>query len=158
MFTRQKKNYRVFVYAALIIALCVLLAAFLWPKDTAEPAGSQELSAKEGEDKNIVYRDEGLESEASDENDANEGINDDENEDDENVQASDNGQEAYYLVKRNGDGVSVFFCTPEGEEIELEKTDIVYELLTPADQKQFDTGLRAKTQEELSAILQDFAS
>ena len=158
MFTRQKKNYRVFVYAALIIALCVLLAAFLWPKDTAEPAGRQELSAKEGEDKNIVYRDEGLESEASDENDANEGINDDENEDDENVQASDNGQEAYYLVKRNGDSGSVFFCTPEGEEIELEKTDIVYELLTPADQKQFDTGLRAKTQEELSAILQDFAS
>ena len=121
MFTRQKKNYRVFVYAALIIALCVLLAAFLWPKDAAEPAGSQELSAKEGEDKNIVYRDEGLESEASDENDANEGINDDENEDDENVQASDNGQEAYYLVKRNGDGVSVFFCTPEGERSSWKK-------------------------------------
>lgn len=32
MFTK-KKNYRTFIYTALVITLCLLIIALLWPKD-----------------------------------------------------------------------------------------------------------------------------
>ena len=45
MFTRQRRNYRIFVYAALIVTLCILVAALMWPKDSA-PAGSDEIKSE----------------------------------------------------------------------------------------------------------------
>lgn len=158
MFTRQRKNYRIFVYAALIIVLCVLLAALLWPQEPSAPAESEHLAAQGGS-KPMQQSDPGS-SVSGAEADA-EADREQDNEQDNETGSEpvlEDGQEAYYIVKRSGDSVSVFFCTASGEEIELEETDIVYELLTPEDQKQFDEGLRAQSQEELSAILQDFAS
>ena len=67
-------------------------------------------------------------------------------------------KDAYYVVRRNGDIISVFFSDEKGQEIELETTGIVYELLTPEDQKRFDEGIKAESQEQLSSLLQDFES
>ena len=44
MFTRQKKNYRIFVYAALVITLCILVAALMWPKE-AEPVNNDNIGS-----------------------------------------------------------------------------------------------------------------
>ena len=47
----------------------------------------------------------------------------------------------------------------EGEDpVELETTEIIYDLLSTADQKLFDEGFKVKNQEELAVLLQDFES
>ena len=57
MFTRQKKNYKTFVYVALIIMLCILIVALMWPKE-AEPSNNDvktgtnvKINNDEGKDK-----------------------------------------------------------------------------------------------------------
>ena len=42
--------------------------------------------------------------------------------------------------------------------VQLETTEILYDLLGTEDQKLFDEGIPVKNQEELSALLQDFES
>ena len=57
MFTRQKKNYRIFIYAALIITLCILVVALMWPK-TAEPDAVDQANAQtDAEDENSIDAD-----------------------------------------------------------------------------------------------------
>ena len=58
----------------------------------------------------------------------------------------------------NYDMVKVFFINESGEPLELETTEIIYELLSDADQKLFDEGCRVESQEELAVLLQDFES
>lgn len=43
MFTK-KKNYRTFIYTALVITLCLLIIALLWPKD--QQSGDQRVNAQ----------------------------------------------------------------------------------------------------------------
>ena len=64
----------------------------------------------------------------------------------------------YYLVKSVDGQIKVFFINKSGEPLELETTQIVYELLSTADQKLFDEGCRVESQEELAVLLQDFES
>ena len=66
--------------------------------------------------------------------------------------------QTYYLVKRAGTEIVVFFCDISGNMVQLETTEILYDLLGPEDQKLLDRGIRADSQEELSALLQDFES
>ena len=40
--------------------------------------------------------------------------------------------------------------------VQLETTEILYEMLGPEDQNLFDQGIRINSQEELSILLQDF--
>lgn len=164
MFTRQKKNYRIFIYAALIITLCILVVALMWPK-TAEPDAVDQANAQtDAEDENSIDADnKDRETDVSDNNvsGSNEEYEPDErreNEDTHDKSVVGEKQDTYYVVKRNGDKISVFFSDENGEEIELETTDIIYELLTPEDQKNFDEGIKAESQEQLSSILQDFES
>ena len=164
MFTRQKKNYRIFIYAALIITLCILVVALMWPK-TAEPDAVDQANAQtDAEDENSIDADnKGRETDVSDNNVSGSNEEDEPDEQRENEDTHDKSvvgekQDTYYVVKRNGDKISVFFSDENGEEIELETTDIIYELLTPEDQKNFDEGIKAESQEQLSSILQDFES
>lgn len=177
MFTKQRRNYRVFVYTALVITLCVLVLALMWPKGSEKAGGDMsdikagnEVSAdnssdSRGDDKSgSKYYDSN--GERTDGNEKSEradkdgyksnGRNDQYGEDDKTV-VSD-AKDTYYIVKRKGDRISVFFSGENGEEIELETTDIIYELLTPEDQHTFDEGIKAESQEQLSSILQDFES
>lgn len=164
MFTRQKKNYRIFIYAALIITLCILVVALMWPK-TAEPDAVDQANAQtDAEDENSIDVDnKDRETDVSDNNVSGSNEEDEPDEQRENEDTHDKSvvgekHDTYYVVKRNGDKISVFFSDENGEEIELETTDIIYELLTPEDQKNFDEGIKAESQEQLSSILQDFES
>lgn len=164
MFTRQKKNYRIFIYAALIITLCILVVALMWPK-TAEPDAIDQANAQtDAEGENPIDADnKDRETDVSDNNVSGSNEEDEPDEQRENEDTHDKSvvgekQDTYYVVKRNGDKISVFFSDENGEEIELETTDIIYELLTPEDQKNFDEGIKAESQEQLSSILQDFES
>ena len=164
MFTRQKKNYRIFIYAALIITLCILVVALMWPK-AAEPDTVDQANAQtDAEDENSIDADnKDRETDVSDNNVSGSNEEDEPDERRENEDTHDKSvvgekQDTYYVVKRNGDKISVFFSDENGEEIELETTDIIYELLTPEDQKNFDEGIKAESQEQLSSILQDFES
>ena len=65
---------------------------------------------------------------------------------------------SYYLVKSVDGRIKVFFVNEEGEKVELETTEIVYELLSTSDQKLFDEGVTLNSQEELAVLLQDFES
>lgn len=83
--------------------------------------------------------------------------------DDENRAADEKGNisennSTYYLVKRADGQIKVFFINESGEPLELETTEIIYELLSDADQKLFDEGCRVESQEELAVLLQDFES
>ena len=148
MFTRQKKNYRVFVYTALIITVCLLAAALLWRAD--DPAAGTEAAAdtaaetEKQEKEEIPPADEPADSEK--------------NEEDVNERGITQNSQSYYIVRRDGDVISVFFVSPDGEEVRLEDTDIIYELLPPEDQNSFDEGIKAESQDQLASLLQDFES
>ena len=58
-------------------------------------------------------------------------------------------------MKRAGEQVAVFFCEGDGNMVQLETTEIIYEMLGPEDQELFEEGIRVKNQEELSVLLQD---
>lgn len=36
MFTQKKKNYQTFLYVAVVVTLCFLVLALLWPQDAPE--------------------------------------------------------------------------------------------------------------------------
>ena len=151
MFTRQRKNYRVFVYTALILTICLLIAALLWPKaqdETQEPGGAEVNAQTESGDGEEMRTPDG------------EGSGEEEPEpakEDENGDIA-GGQGSYYLVRRDGESIAVFFVEADGRETKLEDTGILYELLPPDDQASFDEGVRIADQEELSTLLQDFGS
>lgn len=163
MFTRQRRNYRIFVYAALITTLCVLVAALMWPK---EPESAENGHIKAGTEANADSRGDGegsvgdkkehVDSDGKNDDKDGDGLGNGEDFVNGDKPVVSDGKDTYYVVRRNGDRISVFFSAENGEEIELETTDILYELLTPEDQKIFDEGIKAESQEELSSILQDF--
>ena len=64
--------------------------------------------------------------------------------------------QTYYIVKKYGDVISVFFITEDGTQVKLEDTEIVYEVLPPEDQANFDKGIVVEEQEDLNTLLQDF--
>ena len=148
MFTRQKKNYRVFVYTALIITVCLLAAALLWPAD--DPAAGTEAAADTAAETETPEKEE-IPS-------ADEPADSEKHEEDVNERGITQNSQSYYIVRSDGDGISVFFVSPDGEEVRLEDTDIIYELLPPEDQNSFDEGIKAESQDQLASLLQDFES
>lgn len=155
MFTKQKKNYRTFVYTALVITLCLLITALLWPTDDNDEnnmANAQTEIQSEDNDKT---------GKADEDNGAGKSESPSENYDKpkENQNSDISSQkESYYIVRKDGSRVSVYFINEDGKEVKLETTDIFYELLTPEDQKAFAEGIKIDTQENLAALLQDFES
>lgn len=151
MFSRQKKNYRTFVYSALVVTLCILIAALLWPKEApkddfavnAETKTQQENTNKTDNTKEKQNNKQQVDTPSPNQNEK------------DNINQQ---QESYYIVRKDGEDISVFFIDSDGREVKLETTNILYQLLPPDDQSAFDTGIKASSQEELAAILQDFES
>ena len=133
MFSRKKKNYRIFVTAALIICICVLIVALLWPK-----APNQEINNPT----NTEYSQNVEETPV---------MNPQKQE-----ESTPTRNQTYYIVKKYGDVISVFFITEDGTQVKLEDTEIVYEVLPPEDQANFDKGIVVEEQEDLNTLLQDF--
>lgn len=145
MFTeKRRKNYMTFIYTAIIIVLCLLIAAIAWPSepDTAPVNNTGSTDAD-----NLI----------KDNNSDHGGILPEDNAPEEK---NDISKEAvtYYLVKNVDGQIKVFFMDEGEDPVELETTEIIYDLLSTADQKLFDEGFKVKNQEELAVLLQDFES
>ncbi len=172
MFTkRSKRNYRIAVWTAVVICLCILILYFAWPEKPAEskvpalnPDYDPSVAASSKEEKGLSTIEEYL---ADDEWDEKEEFTDDETAEDGIAQKDGNlsekeensitePQSPYYLVKRAGNEIAVFFCDSRGNMVQLETTEILYEMLGPDDQLLFDQGIKISSQEELSVLLQDF--
>ncbi len=177
MFTRQKKkSYQTFLYTAVVVTLCFLIIALLWPQENTEEPDPQTVNAHSGLRQNTDDPDDADEDAHGSQNgggaeeygDDNEEDGDDTNDGDADPQEpneTDNKKnnmtddpDSYYLVKRADGRIKVFFVNAEGDMIELEDTGIVYEVLGSEDQKLFDDGCRVETQEALAVLLQDFGS
>lgn len=167
MFMRQKKRYRTFVYVALVATLCLLIIALLWPKEAPFEEKGIEAGAEVGEaEKTDDSAEKNSSQDGSRESSGNEGkIDNNENPEESGsngIQEEESGIGSdimsYYVVRKSGSLISVFFNDGKGNEVKLEDTEILYELLTPEDQLAFDEGIKASSQEELSALLQDFES
>ena len=152
MFTQKRKNYRTFIFVTIIFTLCLLIIAIAWPSDP---------EIKNNDDPGAKANSEQL----SQDNEDNE--DNDDNDDNENIEDNfppgektniSNESESYYLVKRAGDVIKVFFVDHSGNEVELETTSILYDMLSFDDQALFEEGYKVKTQEELAVLLQDFES
>ena len=158
MFTRQKKNYRIFVYTALVITLCLLVAALFWPKDSTPQddaqVNAQTETGQEGQGQQEQIQDGGSDDGGSAAEQTGGSGDGDVMENDD----ISSGLHSYYVVRKEGSNVSVFFVDEKGNQVKLEDTDIVYDVLTPDDQKSFDEGITVADQEELAALLQDFES
>lgn len=158
MFTRQKKNYRIFVYTALVITLCLLVAALFWPKDSTPQddaqVNAQTETGQEGQEQQEQIQDSGSDDGGSAAEQTGGSGDGDVMENDD----ISSGLHSYYVVRKDGSNVSVFFVDEKGNQVKLEDTDIVYDVLTPDDQKSFDEGITVADQEELAALLQDFES
>ena len=134
MFTRQKKNYRIFVYTALVITLCLLVAALFWPKDSTPQddaqVNAQTETGQEGQEQQEQIQDSGSDDGGSAAEQTGGSGDGDVMENDD----ISSGLHSYYVVRKDGSNVSVFFVDEKGNQVKLEDTDIVYEVLTPDDQ------------------------
>ena len=143
--TKKRKNYVTFIYSAIIVVLCLLIVAIAWPADTeTEPVNKQSST----DTSRIPEPDTDSELLDDSENDVTSGKKD---------IISDSGS-SYYWVKSVDGLIKVFFIDAKGETVELETTEIVYDLLSTADQQLFDEGVTINSQEELAILLQDFES
>ena len=141
--TKRKKNYMTFIYSAIIVVLCLLITAIAWPEETTAPANAQKKTETADTTTPLPVEPPQL--------------------DDENRAADEKGNisennSTYYLVKSVDGQIKVFFMDEGEDPVELETTEIIYDLLSTADQKLFDEGFKVKNQEELAVLLQDFES
>ena len=143
--TKKRKNYMTFIYSAIVVVLCLLIIAIAWPTEAETEPVNKQSSTDMGR---IAEPDTDSESSDDEEKDQSEG--------EKNI-ISEKGA-SYYLVKSVDGRIKVFFVNEEGEKVELETTEIVYELLSTSDQKLFDEGVTLNSQEELAVLLQDFES
>ena len=150
---KKKKNYRTFIYAALIVFLCLVIVVIAWPEDSSVlAADSEQTDSQQQEERQTLNAGDFIEHLEDDE--------DADKDEPEIPEVTDIAEQAetYYLVRRDSGFIKVFFVDEDGNEIELETTEIVYDVLGPEDQKLFDEGYRVDTQEQLAVLLQDFES
>ena len=152
--TKKRKNYMTFIYSAIIVVLCLLIVAIAWPAAPADPTEpSDPVNASKQTEQTEP-------TEPTEPKEPTEPVNPPETSS-EQINEKDNISEdssTYYLVKSVDGQIKVFFINKSREPLELETTQIVYELLSTADQKLFDEGCRVESQEELAVLLQDFES
>ena len=153
MFSRRKRNYNIFLYTALIVAICALLAILLWPEPVAVSENNDNINVNSQTSTENQIQKEQIKSQETVEN------SDEDNDiEDKDSELTQTNTQSYYIVKNNDNVISVFFVTEDGTKIKLEDTDILYELLPLEDQKRFDTGIIVENQEKLMTLLQDYES
>ena len=153
MFTRKKRRYRSYIFAAAALTLCLLVIAIAWPQPQAEVVSGSDKAKNSQQQETTQKSLPGLSPGEDDETDEADSNTAEENDADMNPD-----EQSYYLVKRAGQQIVVYFCNASGEQVQLEETQILYEMLGPEDQKLFDEGIRLDSQEELGMLLQDFES
>lgn len=153
MFSRRKKNYNIFLYTALIVAICALVAFLLWPEPVAVSENNDNINVNsQTNTENQAQKEQIKNQETFESTDKNNDIEDKDNE------LTQTNTKSYYIVKNNDNVISVYFVTEDGKKIKLEDTDILYELLPLEDQNRFDAGIIVENQEKLMTLLQDYES
>ena len=141
--------------------LCLVIVVIAWPEESSHLAAGSENPqtdppVQNNEDRETLNAGDFLEE--FDEPDFDEPDEDNQHMEPDENQDIGHAADTYYLVRRDGSYIKVFFVDEDGDEIPLETTDIVYEVLGSEDQKLFDEGYRVPSQEELAVLLQDFES
>ena len=149
MFSKKRKNYSIFLYTALILTICALLAVLLWPEPVAVSNNEENINVNS--QTNTTDNSKELQEEVKTETPQ-------KNEDNEDETLTETNSKSYYIVKKNDDVISVYFVTDNGSKVKLEDTDILYELLPIEDQNKFDQGIVIEDQEKLATLLQDYES
>ncbi|MCI5533691.1 MAG: hypothetical protein MR440_02865 [Firmicutes bacterium] len=161
MFTQKRKNYKTFIFVTIIFTLCLLIIAIAWPSDPEIKNNDDPGAKANSEQLSQENKEHGENKEDGNAQNGNDEDSDWDEEDNfppgEKTNIS-NERESYYLVKRAGDVIKVFFVDHSGNEVELETTSILYDMLSFDDQALFEEGYKVKTQEELAVLLQDFES
>ena len=163
MFTvKTKRSYRTAIMAVVILLLCILLFIVAWPEAPVEQqaeeprngTGTQETVPDSQQNPQTGQLDGPTNPAVSDSLEGETGNSEDFAEKENmNPEAS-----SYYLVRRAGSQIVVYFCDSGGNLVQLETTEILYDMMGPEDQKLFDAGIRVDSQEQLSVLLQDFES
>ena len=107
------------------IAIVIVLAAFGFLMIFA--ALTDDSYPQEGENNNMPQQN----VQSDQEDDAN--TDNDGNGEELSAPASKITQESYYLVKNDNNVVRVYFYDTHGQSVELEETDIMYEILSESD-------------------------
>ena len=170
MFTQKRKNYKTFIYTAIIITLCLLIIAIAWPappEDNLSQNPDERVSAGIADNGDEDRDGDGNTDDNNSSDTADSEWEDDDDDDEDNEEDNfptvekpnmmTEGQ-SYYLVKKAGDAIKVFFVDQSGNKVELETTNIIYDVLGFEDQKLFEEGYKVGSQEELAMLLQDFES
>ncbi|MBR3786350.1 MAG: hypothetical protein IKJ77_08100 [Firmicutes bacterium] len=146
MFSQRRKKYKNMVWACVLTAVAILaLVALLGylgsfrdktysENNVSEPVAAQEHTETMEEDNHIEENDD----------------------DDDSAPAAK--KQTYYLLKYDNDIIRIYFSDQQGELTELEETDIVYETLSPEDQKQFRDGIQVENRDALNRLLMDYES
>ena len=133
MFSRRKKNYRIFLTVALIVCICALILVLLWPDAPKNELNNQNVARYSQEVDNTPVMVPKTQE-----------------------QSTPSKNQTYYIVKKYGDVISVFFIAEDGTQIKLGDTEIVYEVLPIEDQEKFDKGIVVEEHDDLNTLLQDF--
>jgi len=137
--------------------VCVLIVLLFWPKEPDNNDAYDKTKAQNEQQQTESFEEDSPDDLYDEEADLYDEENEEDYSEDEDYVNNDK-LETFYLIKKDGDKIKVFFSDKYGDLIELEETAIIYDLLPTEDQVLFEEGLRANTQEELSSILMNYES
>lgn len=158
MFSRKKKNYTWLwvcsILAIMIFAVLLLIGSLAGSKDEDALRASLERSAEQRQDFSEPVREDSSEDEVEE--------NTGENSAAEKEPAEDNRQnqfyQSYYLVKYDNNVIKIFFSDETGNLVQLEETAIIYQTLSPEDQKRFREGIKVENRDDLNSLIMNYES
>lgn len=162
MFSRKKKNYTWIwvcsILAIMIFAVLILIGSLTESND--EEALRASLGERAGNRQELP--DYAAEDSSEAEEEPEEMQNDGEESDAEKefVQENDRNQfyQSYYLIKYDNNVIKIFFSDETGNLVQLEETAIIYQTLSPEDQKRFQEGIKVENRDDLNSLIMNYES
>lgn len=158
MFSRKKKNYTWLwvcsILAIMIFAVLLLIGSLAGSKDEETLRASLEKSAEQRQEVSEYAQEDSYEGGAEENLGKNSAA--------EKKPAEDNRQnqfyQSYYLIKYDNNVIKIFFSDETGNLVQLEETAIIYQTLSPADQKRFREGIKIENRDDLNSLIMNYES
>lgn len=158
MFSRKKKNYTWLwvcsILAIMIFAVLLLIGSLAGAEDEDVLRASLEKNAEKRQDFSEDVQEEFSEDGVDENTGGNSAA--------EREPAEDNGQnqfyQSYYLVKYDNNVIKIFFSDETGNLVQLEETAIIYQTLSPPDQKRFREGIKVENRDDLNSLIMNYES
>lgn len=158
MFSRKKKNYTWLwvcsILAIMIFAVLLLIGSLAGSKDEETLRASLEKSAEQRQEVSEYAQEDSYEDGAEENLGKNSAA--------EKKPAEDNRQnqfyQSYYLIKYDNNVIKIFFSDETGNLVQLEETAIIYQTLSPADQKRFREGIKIENRDDLNSLIMNYES